>query len=242
MDVNKVRGMVIGVRQSGDADKFVTVLTRNKGKLTFYAKGAFKPKGKLTAATELFTCAEFVYSSAKGLNVLQGADITESFYELREDIESLAYAGYFSELADSFTAYKVNDEVILVLLYLCIKELLRKVYKYKHIRAVYETGLLRFSGYISDFSSCDVCGNATEYIGMEGGYCKEHKQVQSIFVNKPVLKAIKYICESPVKNILSFSLDEKYLDELCAVNDEFIKDIIPYKLKSRKFLKDICND
>ena len=86
--------VVIRERQSGEADRLLTLLTRDRGVINAFAKGACRPKNKLHSSTQLFSYASFTLYEGKSISVNEAAQ-KELFFGLREDIEKLSLAQYF---------------------------------------------------------------------------------------------------------------------------------------------------
>ena len=108
-DFYVVTGMVISQMPVGEFDRRVCILTREKGKITAFAKGARRPGSKFMAATNPFSFGKFkLYEGKSSYNIME-VDISRYFEELRQDYIG-AYVGmYFLEVADYYTREN-NDE------------------------------------------------------------------------------------------------------------------------------------
>ncbi len=116
MGVSKTEGIVLKYTNLGEADKILTILTRNKGKIKAIAKGCRKPKSSLTASSEIFVFSEFVFYKGANLYHVTQAETRETFYNIRNDLLRLSYAVYFAELADTVSDEEIPSERLFILL------------------------------------------------------------------------------------------------------------------------------
>lgn len=101
--------LILKRRDFGEADRLLTVLTPDHGKLTVIAKGARKPTSTRTGHVELFTRADMLIHRGRDFGIVQQVEMTRPFLPLREDLHLGAYASYAAELLDRFTA-EADDE------------------------------------------------------------------------------------------------------------------------------------
>jgi DNA repair protein RecO (recombination protein O) len=62
----QTRGIILSRTDFGEADRILTVLTPQQGKLRLMAKGVRKIKSKLAGGIELFSVSDITYIRGKG--------------------------------------------------------------------------------------------------------------------------------------------------------------------------------
>ena len=119
----KVLGIVLKAEPIGEYDRRVVILTREKGKISAFARGARKPTSAFLAPTSPFTFGTFELYA--GRNSYSVCDISADCYfeELRQDFEGAYYGMYFLELADYCTRENNDEREVLKLLYQSLRAL-----------------------------------------------------------------------------------------------------------------------
>ena len=87
----------------GEADRLLTLYSREFGKIKAIAKGARKPQSRKTGHVELFTHSKFLLARGRDLDIVTQAEMVEGHAALREDLVRATYASYAVELLDRFT-------------------------------------------------------------------------------------------------------------------------------------------
>ena len=73
--LQKCEGIVLRTTDYGETNKIVTLYTREWGKIGVMARGAKKPKSRLSAITQPFTYGYFLLQKGSGLGNLQQGEI-----------------------------------------------------------------------------------------------------------------------------------------------------------------------
>jgi len=83
----------------GEADRFVTALTRDFGTVHASVRGAQRIKSRKMTATSLLTYARITLFKGRKQYIIDEAEPVQVFFHLMQDIERLSLAQYFCELA-----------------------------------------------------------------------------------------------------------------------------------------------
>ena len=130
--------MILNTMPVGEYDKRITILTRERGKITAFARGARRPKSSLQAATNLFCFGTFEAYEGRSSYTVVKAEISNYFRELAMDLDKTYYGCYFLELADYFC--QENNDCInqLKLVYQTLRALNVPSLSPKLVRVIYE--------------------------------------------------------------------------------------------------------
>lgn len=100
MGLYKIEGVVLRRRNLGEADRLVTVLSRDRGKLTFVARGARRPRSRLGGRLEPPTRFRALVAEGRTLDVVSQVEVLDAHARLRDDLERMTAAAVVLELAD----------------------------------------------------------------------------------------------------------------------------------------------
>ena len=144
----------------GESDRFVTALTRDLGVIRASARGARQLKNRSGAATKLLTYSRLTLFRGRDKYIIDEAEPLQLFFELHSDIERLALAQYFCELAGVLAPREEAAEPCLRLLLNALHYLCTGGRDSRLIKAVVELKLLAFAGYMPNLTACASCGAA----------------------------------------------------------------------------------
>ena len=189
-----VTGMVIKDEPIGEFDRRVVILTKEKGKISVFAKGARRQNSTLAASTNPFAFGRFTLFAGRNSYTLREAFIDNYFEGMRSNITMAFYGMYFLEIADYYSRENSDDADLLRLLYQGVRVLENPLHSLRFTRAVFEIKAIQING--------------------------ELPPPDEERFAPGVIKAINYITESPVNKVFSFKLSEESENELISFAKE----------------------
>ncbi len=117
----KVHGIVLREDPMGDKDKRLVLLSAEMGKLTILAKGALGVKSKFRSLCSQFCFGEYILTKGKTFYYIKEGTLAESFYELRTNIDRLAYGSFMLEVAEEFSLEGQENRDLLEILFRGLK-------------------------------------------------------------------------------------------------------------------------
>ncbi len=239
-----VRGIVLKETAVGEADKFITVLAKDYGKISLSVKGARRVRNGLTAGTSLFSYSDFYISEVKNRMYLNQAEPIETFYNLRNDLSALAYGSYFLEMTNKLLFENMSANNVLLLLLKTLVALSKSLVPNKLISSIFELKTLEYNGYKPEINFCVDCNKPitpNSYITLSGTYCKDciNKNEFYIQLNETLLYTIQYIFSADINKLFSFKVKSQTLKELSSLSRQLINRNFNLTLKSLQFVKEI---
>lgn len=139
-------GMVLKSAPLGEYDRRLVLLTRERGKITAFARGARRTGNALMAVCRPFVFANFRLYEGRDSYSLASAEVKNYFTELAADVEAACYGSYFLEFADYYGRENVEGEELLLLLYQSLRALLKPAIPNSLVQLVFELRAMTING------------------------------------------------------------------------------------------------
>ena len=203
--------IVLSSSPIGEYDKRVVLLTKERGKITAFARGARRQTSKLMAATNLFAFGEFKLYPGRTSYTLTDAHIQNYFEELRVDFEGAYYGMFFLEVCDYYTRENNDEKEMLKLLYQSLKALLVKSLNRKLVQSIFEMKALVINGEFPGMPTEGKWQESTEY-------------------------AVHYIMNSTIEKLYTFTVSDVVLEEMITISEKYRRRYIDREFKSLEML------
>jgi DNA repair protein RecO (recombination protein O) len=99
----RVEAVILRHADWGEADRLLTLYTRERGKVRAIAKGARKIRSRKAGHLEPFTRVTLQLAKGRDLLIVTQADTLDPYLALGADLTRTGYASYAVELLDRFT-------------------------------------------------------------------------------------------------------------------------------------------
>jgi len=114
---SKVEGIILRRISFGEADKLVTVFTKELGKIKALAKGIRRIKSRRAPHLELFNRVELVLHHGKTFDIITEAKIVNDLSGLKSDLKMSGYLFYLCEVIDKILPeHQPHPEIFRLLL------------------------------------------------------------------------------------------------------------------------------
>lgn len=245
-----VKGVILSATDVGEYDRFMSVLTAEYGKISVYGSNVRRLKSKNFSSSQLYSYSSFVLSEKGDRYMIKESSLIDSFYGLRKNIESLALAGYVSEVASDISVEGENSESLLRLVLNTFYLISEEKKPLKLIKGTFELRAASEAGFAPDLVACQGCGKynlTVYYFDANAGtfFCENcfgHKNLEFenelrkadenqgiysgsrliLILSPDVYLAMRYVVFSKPEKLFSFELKDNALDDFASVCEKYL--------------------
>lgn len=170
----KTEGILLAVRDWDDADRMVTLFSREYGKISAIAYGARRPRSQLAGAVQPFVHADLALTPGKGFESIKQCEIRQSFRGLRDNLINMAYAAFIAELVTELWPNREKEPAVFDLLLAVFPLLATRNPRITSLACAFQ--LLSLAGFRPECQVCVSCGspldNSARFdVAAGGGVC-----------------------------------------------------------------------
>ena len=235
--MKKTEGIVLSEIRFRDTSKILTIYTRELGKISVMAHGAYRPKSRLLANTQPFSYNEFQLSKGKNFYYINQADIIDTFYNIRNTMERIGFGFFMLELLDKSIIEEEKNEKIFILLLKGLNILSNLDSNHLKFIISYELKYISFLGYRPEISTCVNCNikdSDMRFSITQGGLlCSSCNYLENLSKNisKAEIEIMNRLLYTSMDNLDEIKADNKILIPI----QNLIIDYILYNIERKEF-------
>ena len=248
-DFRSFRAEAVVLRHSdfGEADRLLTLYTREHGKVRAIAKGARKIASRKAGHLEPFTRVKLQLARGRDLFIVTQAETIDAYPSLREDLTLTGYAAYVLELLDRFVP---DEETAVPSLFRLLTETLSRLATestpWLTVRS-YEMRLLDFLGFRPQLFECANCKNEIQAedqffsAALGGAVCPRCGQgLPGLWpISQEALKYLRHFQRSEYRTATRARPDEATQKEVETVMQGYFQYLLERELNTPGFIKHV---
>jgi DNA repair protein RecO (recombination protein O) len=205
----KTRGVVLSSRPLGEADRIVSVFSRELGRLDAVVKGVRRTKSRWGGRLEPFGVVDLVLFRGRSLYTITSAQLVAAFARLREDREAMTAAALACEAVAGLFGEEERHERVFNLLTHALAEIDRGFDGPARSAPVVLGVLMKLlheAGYLPVLDQCAHCGSsglALAFSPSLGGLVCECSVGEGVPVSPEAVAAMRSSVELPLAELRS---------------------------------------
>lgn len=225
----RAEGIVLREIRYKDTSKILTIYTKEYGKISAMARGAYKPRSGLIANTQVFSYNEYEMYKGKNFYYLNQGHIIDSFYTIREQMERVSYGYYMLEMIDKSLGDEQSSEKLFLLLKKGLEILSNLEKDFLKFIVGYEIKFVSFLGYRPVLDKCIACegkinSKAKFSIKSGGLICSDclNEDLAAINIDRNIYSTINDFLYTKLEDIGKISITDNPLLKLHSILIQYI--------------------
>jgi DNA repair protein RecO (recombination protein O) len=231
----------------GEADRILTILTREHGKLAAIAKGARKSKTRSHSALDLFSHSQLLLAKGRNLDVVTQVERLGDVRNISGDLQRTAYASLVAEVVDKVLEDRHPVDDVFQLVVATLEQLNDPTRSYRADGAWFLMRVLDLLGYQPQLYQCPSCSQPIPESrswfspllgGILCGSCGDHQQAGSA-VSVNALKVLRVMAAGDQDLYDRLRLSAELLHEIELALEDQLEYHLDRHLKSLDFIRTI---
>jgi len=238
--IYKTTGIILKRTNFREADRIITIYTKDHGKVRIIAKGVRKILSKLAGHLELFCVSNLMLAEGRNLDVLTGAEVKKCFFNLRQDLKATRSAYYIAEIIDRLTEEEEKHPQI----YSLLEEVLENLDTYddKLTLAYFEINFLVETGFKPELYHCLVCkdkiiSNHNYFDFDAGGLVCDKCHKDGMKISDEAIKLMRLLITKKLNHNKKIKATQKIITEVEKLTRNYLNYTAKHDFKSQKYLE-----
>jgi DNA repair protein RecO (recombination protein O) len=242
--VLRVEAVVLRHSDWGEADRLLSLYTREAGKLRAVAKGARKLRSRKAGHLEPFTRVTLMLARGHDFWIVTQAETVEAYLPLREDLVRTGYAAYVIELLDRFSYEEGENRSTYSLLVDTLQRLSGGEDTFQAVR-YYEIRLMDSMGFRPQLFRCVEGGEEIraedQYFSAHGGgvLCPRHGRSapEARPVSTEALRFMRHFQRSSYADAVRAQVSEPVQQEIESLLNYYLTFLLERGLNTPQFIR-----
>ncbi len=249
--VYKTEAVVVRQSPLGEADRVITMLSPEYGRIRAVAKGVRRSTGRLTGHLELLNRVEVSVAEGRRLDVVTEAQCIDGFPTLRDDLNCVSAGMFLAELVDGFAmpeGHGPPDAQGREMYALLVRTLNRldQGQRVDVLLAYFQVGVLALSGLSPELTVCVECGRVLEqrshaYSAGGGGIacpdCVAGAPGPFLSISVGAIKLLRFFQSRSLDEALELDAPPGVTAEANGLLDAHLRHHLDREVRSSRFLK-----
>lgn len=252
MPVYKAEAIILRHQAMGEADRVITLFTREYGRLRAVARGVRRTTSRLSGRIQPFTHARLLLARGRTLDVIAQAEIVAAFAGLRIDLTRSSFAAYVAELVDRFLPDRDRNESVFLLLQRTLAALDQAAEEDAQVHALwFALHLAADLGYRPETDACVRCGRHVPRSrgqtadgwafssGLGGALCPacRAEDAEAIGASPGILAAFEFILRTPGERLRRLRLTHPQREEMARLVEAHLEYRLEAKLRAPSVIR-----
>jgi DNA repair protein RecO (recombination protein O) len=249
MPLVETEAIVLRTYRLGEADKIVSLFTRQMGRVRAVASGAQRTKSRYGGTLESLSYVRlwFYERENRDLARLNSVEIIESFFDMQKDYASHLAAQYVVEVSERLLPEREVNERIFRLLLVVLRNLKRSR-EIDRPLVYFNYWMLRLGGFLPDLMACGECGRTFDdelvYYGpgistLVGKECRVGMGASGKAVSGKALGEAKLACGQTLEKWMQETAIPKFCKDVRSFLEFLVESQVERKLITRDLLTEV---
>lgn len=153
----RTKGIIIGRTNYGEADRILTLMTADHGKIRAIAKGSRKIKSRSGGHIELFGIVDFILANSRSLDIVTSATLTWYPHTIASDYNRLGFGYLFASMVNKLVD-EAEPHIEVYELLIAGLGALESTGVEPQLELWFKLRLMDALGYKPQLDSCVICG------------------------------------------------------------------------------------
>lgn len=240
--IYQAEAILLAVRDWREADRMVTLFSKEYGKLSAVAYGARRPSNRLAGSIQLFSQLDLSLEAGKAFDTIKQCEIKNSFRRVRENLFCMAYSSFLAEIVVELSAERQAEPRLFELLSEALTLISERNPRLVALAAAWQ--IMEIAGYLPEYKVCVECGKDLQFpaffdISAGGAVCGSCKINDALPIAQGTVVLIDSLVHLDLKRPGDFSVSGSSLLQTEAILIQYLLYCLDKPLKSLAFIRQI---